>query len=198
MDSMYKGVEKISGENYNVNDDAGERRPFKCFLDIGLQRSSTGAKIFGAMKGGVDGGLYIPHENKRFPGYANTKEEIQGKRGKVEKTQNTISWEPKVLRDHIFGNHIQIYMDLLKKESKDRYDAHFSKWDAALKASKCKNLEELYTKAHAAIRKDPIYKKKENKNTKREQVSFKVGEKVFKSGKGTWLRHKKLTHAQRK
>eukprot|EP00117_Sycon_ciliatum_P012393 scpid114168/ scgid13484/ 60S ribosomal protein L5; CPR4 len=107
MDSMYKGVEKATGDSYDVNNDMGERRPFKCFLDIGLQRSTTGAKIYGALKGGVDGGLYIPHENKRFPGYSESKEEVQGKRGKVEKTSKNINWEPKVLRDHIFGNHIQ-------------------------------------------------------------------------------------------
>lgn len=198
MDSMYKGVEKVSGESYNVNDDQGERRPFKCFLDIGLARASTGAKIFGALKGGVDGGLYIPHENKRFVGYSLVKEEVQGKRGKVESTSKTIHWDPKVLRDHIFGNHVQNYMDELKKESKDRYDKHFSKWDKALKASKCKNLEELYTKAHAAIRKDPSHTKKASKKFDGKEVSFKTGEKIWKTGKGTWLRHKKLTYAQRK
>jgi len=122
MDTMYKGVEKVSGDDYNVNNDMGDRRPFKCFLDIGLQRSSTGAKIFGSLKGGVDGGLNIPHENKRFVGYSLSTEETQGKRGKVESTTKTVKWEPKILRDHIFGNHIQIYMDLLKKDSKDIYD----------------------------------------------------------------------------
>jgi len=198
MDSMYKGVEKVSGENYDVNNDMGERRPFKCFLDIGLQRSTTGAKIYGALKGGVDGGLYIPHENKRFPGYSASKEEVQGKRGKVEKTSTQINWEPKVLRDHIFGNHVQNYMDQLKKDSKDRYDRHFSKWDKALKAAKVKNLEELYTKAHAAIRKDPSFKKKENKNNKRQEVSYKMGEQIYKANGKTWLRHRRLSHAQRK
>jgi large subunit ribosomal protein L5e len=102
------------------------------------------------------------------------------------------------MRDHIFGNHVQAYMDQLKKESKDRYDRHFSKWDKALKAAKVKNLEELYTKAHAAIRKDSTFKKNVNKNNKREVVSFKEGAKVFKSGKGSWLRHKRLSDAQRK
>merc|ERR1712029_1147892 len=32
-------------------------------------RTSTGAKVFGAMKGAVDGGVNIPHSGKRFPGY---------------------------------------------------------------------------------------------------------------------------------
>jgi len=198
MDSMYKGVEKVSGEDYNVNDDCGERRPFKCFLDIGLQRSSTGAKIFAALKGGVDGGLYIPHENKRFPGYSRCVEEIQGKRGKVESTTKTTTWKPEVLRAHIFGNHVQVYMDLLKKENKDKFDRQFSKWTKALTASKCKTLEEIYTKAHAAIRKDPSFTKKAAKAGKRDVVTYKVGEKVWKSNGKTWLRHKRLSHAQRK
>merc|ERR1712039_390159 len=30
-----------------------------------------GVKVFGALKGAVDGGLDIPHSTKRFPGYDN-------------------------------------------------------------------------------------------------------------------------------
>jgi large subunit ribosomal protein L5e len=198
MADMYKGQQKIDGEDYDVNTDMGERRPFKCFLDIGLQRSTTGAKIYGALKGGVDGGLYIPHEHKRFPGYGETREEIQGKRGKVELEKATASWEPKVMRDHIFGNHIQNYMDELKKDSKDRYDRHFSKWDAAIKKSKAKNLEDLYTKCHAAIRKDPKHSKKENKGWKNTVQSTKEGEELRKNSKATWRTLRRLSLAQRK
>ena len=32
-------------------------------------RTSSGARVFGVLKGAVDGGLDIPHSNKRFPGY---------------------------------------------------------------------------------------------------------------------------------
>ena len=198
MDSVFKGVEAPTGENYDVNNDMGERRPFKCFLDIGLNRSTTGSKVFGALKGGVDGGLYIPHENKRFPGYIISKEEVQGKRGKVEATNKTISWQPKILREHIFGNHVQTYMDHLKKESKDRYERHFSQWEKALKKASVKNLEELYTKVHAAIRKDPSFKKAAGSGKKAEKVSFANGEQVYKSNGKTWLRHRRLSHAQRK
>merc|ERR1712071_240763 len=34
-----------------------------------LTRTTTGNKVFGALKGAVDGGLDIPHSMKRFPGY---------------------------------------------------------------------------------------------------------------------------------
>jgi len=69
MDGFYKGNEKFDGEDYNVGEDPNpERRPFKAVLDIGLVRTTTGNRVFGALKGAVDGGLYIPHSNKRFPG----------------------------------------------------------------------------------------------------------------------------------
>merc|ERR1711939_138223 len=69
---MFPGVEEADGE-YKLTEaadvDGEERRPFKCFLDVGLTRTSTGARVFGAMEGASDGGIYIPHSDKRFPGY---------------------------------------------------------------------------------------------------------------------------------
>lgn len=61
MDSIYKGVEDANGEDYCVEDIDGQPGAFRCYLDIGLARTTTGARIFGAMKGAVDGGLDIPH-----------------------------------------------------------------------------------------------------------------------------------------
>jgi len=67
----YKGAEEIDGEYYNSYENMSneEKRPFKACLDVGLQRTTTGARIFGAMKGACDGGMNVPHSNKRFPGY---------------------------------------------------------------------------------------------------------------------------------
>ena len=48
----------------------------RCCLDTGLARTSTGAKVFAAMKGAADGGLDIPHSEKRFPGYDNESNEL--------------------------------------------------------------------------------------------------------------------------
>lgn len=42
----------------------------RCHLDVGLARTTTGARVFGALKGAADGGLNIPHSTKRFPGYS--------------------------------------------------------------------------------------------------------------------------------
>lgn len=115
-------------------------RPFKANLDIGLARTSSGAKIFGAMKGAVDGGLDIPHSTKRLPGYDKEKDECDGE----------------VLRKYIMGGHVADYMRELKGEDEEAYAAHFSRFiKAGLTADK---LGEMYTKAHAAIRANPLHK----------------------------------------
>ena len=54
-------TEKLDGDD--------EPRPFKCFLDVGLKRTSTGNRVFGAMKGASDGGIFVPHSENRFPGF---------------------------------------------------------------------------------------------------------------------------------
>jgi len=38
-------------------------------LDVGLTHTTTGNRVFGALKGAVDGGLNVPHSSNRFPGY---------------------------------------------------------------------------------------------------------------------------------
>ena len=51
LDEQYEGqtdTEKI-GEDFNVEAD-DEKRPFKALLDVGLIRTSSGAKVFGALK----------------------------------------------------------------------------------------------------------------------------------------------------
>lgn len=61
LDGLYTGVTEVTGEEYNV--EALDKGPgaFQCYLDTGLMRTTTGSRIFGAMKGAVDGGLNIPH-----------------------------------------------------------------------------------------------------------------------------------------
>merc|ERR1712013_638710 len=59
----------IDGDMYCVEDNDDGPGAFRACLDVGLARTSTGAKVFAALKGAVDGGLDIPHSEKRFPGY---------------------------------------------------------------------------------------------------------------------------------
>ncbi|KZO92012.1 translational machinery component, partial [Calocera viscosa TUFC12733] len=69
--NKYEGMVEPDGERMLVEalDDEDTPRLFKCYLDAGLKRTSTGSRIFGAMKGASDGGLFIPHSEKRFPGF---------------------------------------------------------------------------------------------------------------------------------
>merc|ERR1712198_827085 len=69
LNEIYVGQTDANGEDFSVEDVDGEHGAFRAYLDIGLARTSTGAKIFGALKGAVDGGIDIPHSNKRFPGF---------------------------------------------------------------------------------------------------------------------------------
>jgi large subunit ribosomal protein L5e len=62
LDKVYDGVKKVDGAEYNVESVEGQPGAFQCFLDVGLARTTTGAKVFAAMKGAVDGGLNIPHK----------------------------------------------------------------------------------------------------------------------------------------
>jgi large subunit ribosomal protein L5e len=81
-----------------------EPRPFKVFLDVGLKRTTTGNRIFGALKGASDGGLYVPHNEKRFPGY-----DIESKELDAE-----------TLQKYIVGGHIAEYMESLEEEDDER------------------------------------------------------------------------------
>jgi large subunit ribosomal protein L5e len=203
MADIYKGIEAPDGEFFDVYEKGVNetRRPFKALLDVGLVRTTTGNRVFGALKGAVDGGIHVPHNTKRFPGYHIEKAQVQtGKRGKVvEKGKSQASYNAKEHRDHIMGLHVQGYIDHLKKASKEKYTKQFSKWDAALTKAKVNNLEALYKKAHGDIRKDPKRVKAVRKNAPiRKSISKDKGSNIFADSKGKkWLRQFKLTKAQR-
>lgn len=88
LDDMYKGSEEINGDYFNVDDSCDDKRPFKALLDVGINRTTTGARVFGVMKGACDGGINVPHKTKRFPGFKKGKTvEVTGKKGKVMETK---------------------------------------------------------------------------------------------------------------
>jgi len=60
-DNIYEGQVEVTGDEYNVESIDGQPGVFTCYLDAGLARTTTGNKVFGALKGAVDGGLSIPH-----------------------------------------------------------------------------------------------------------------------------------------
>ena len=139
LDEDFTGVEEADGEftlTETVETDNGERRPFKAFLDVGLPRTSTGARVFGAMKGASDGGIFIPHSEKRFPGYDMETKEL----------------DSDTLRNYIYGGHVAEYMETLADDDEERYKSQFQKYiDDDIEAD---GVEDLYTEAHAAIRED--------------------------------------------
>lgn len=61
LDKVYEGQVEVTGEEFNVESIDGQPGAFTCYLDAGLTRTTTGNKVFGALKGAVDGGLSIPH-----------------------------------------------------------------------------------------------------------------------------------------
>lgn len=209
---MYKGIEAPTGEYFDIMDKklVQEKRPFKAVLDVGLIRTTAGNRVFGAMKGAVDGGVFIPHNTKRFPGYHLEKAQATtGKKGKVvEKGKATGVFNAQEHRDHIFGLHVQNYMDLLKKDEKkdkekggkSRYEKQFSRWIKTLATNKVANLEALYKKVHSDIRGNPKKVKAERKQApSRKVISKEKGQLFQQDSKGRkWLRLKKITKEERK
>ena len=203
MSDIYKGVEAADGEFFDVYEKGinEDKRPFKANLDVGLVRTTTGNRVFGALKGAVDGGIHVPHNTKRFPGYHVEKKEVAtGKRGKTvaEKGKSSGSYNAKEHRDHIFGAHIQVYYDLLKKESKDKFQKQFKNWETTLTKAKAATFEALYKKLHADIRKTPARPKNDRKAPIRKATTKKDGRLIQENSKGKkWIRHFKLTRAER-
>lgn len=169
LDGLYKGEEKATGEDYQVeavDDGAG---PFRCFLDLGLRRTTTGSRIFGVLKGALDGGLDIPHSEKRFYGY----------------DAGTKKYNAKAHRDRIYGKHVGSYMKELQGDDPDAYKKQFSQF---IKHGISGDMvEAMYEKAHKAIRANPDLQKKARPTAeKRKQMkSFKKARKTLAERKNT-------------
>ncbi|KAJ6791923.1 60S ribosomal protein L5-like [Iris pallida] len=136
MDEEYEGNVEATGEDYSV-EPAESRRPFRALLDVGLLRTTTGNRVFGALKGALDGGLDIPHSDKRFAGFKKDDKQL----------------DAEVHRKYIFGGHVASYMRTMMEDEPDKYQAHFSEY--IKRGIDPDNIEELYKKVHAAIRADP-------------------------------------------
>lgn len=102
----YEGVAEPDGTISLTEelDDEDAPRPFKCYLDVGLKRTSTGSRVFAALKGASDGGVFIPHNEKRFPGYDTESKEL----------------DAETLKKYIFGGHVAEYMESLEEEDDER------------------------------------------------------------------------------
>ncbi|KDN36129.1 putative RPL5-60S large subunit ribosomal protein L5.e [Tilletiaria anomala UBC 951] len=141
----YEGVTEPDGEikEQEALEGEDEPRPFKCFLDVGLKRTSTGSRVFAAMKGASDGGIFIPHSEKRFPGYDAEAKEL----------------DVDVLRNYIFGGHVAEFMESLEEEDDERFKKHFARYLADDISSD--QIEEMYENAYEKIREDPSFQPSE-------------------------------------
>ncbi|KAM5553164.1 60S ribosomal protein L5 [Rosa sericea] len=140
MDAEYEGNVEATGEDYSV--EPGEsRRPFRALLDVGLVKTTTGNRVFGALKGALDGGLDVPHSEKRFAGFSKDSKQL----------------DAEIHRKYIYGGHVAAYMGTLIEDEPEKYQTHFSEY--IKKGIEAEGIEELYKKVHAAIRADPLEKK---------------------------------------
>ncbi|MCJ1351448.1 MAG: 60S ribosomal protein L5 [Icmadophila ericetorum] len=180
LDETFTGVEEADGEfklTEAAEHEGEDRRPFKCFLDVGLARTSTGARIFGAMKGASDGGILIPHSENRFPGYDIETKEL----------------DAETLRKYIFGGHVAEYMETLADDDEERYKSQFQGYlDDEIEAE---GLEELYQEAHKAIREDPLKKDPEAKE-KKSKEEYKEESQKYKNKKLTFEERKERVKAK--
>jgi large subunit ribosomal protein L5e len=144
LDTKYQGNTQAEGQgnDYTVAPLDDGPRPFLALLDVGLARTTTGARIFGALKGALDGGINIPHSEKRFFGFDKESKKL----------------DPKQLRKVIFGGHVSEYMKSLSQSKPDRYKKQFARYiKAGLTPDK---VEGMYKNGHKSIRADPSPKVK--------------------------------------
>jgi len=145
LDGKYEGVVEATGEDFNVEELDGQARPFRANLDVGLARTTTGSRVFAILKGATDGGLNVPHSTKRFVGY----------------NSETKQLDAGILRKYVFGGHVAEYMEKLSEDDQEKYKKQFSQY--IKNGITHDKIEGVYKKLHAAIRADPVHKKKERK-----------------------------------
>jgi len=171
----YEGQTEVDGEDFNVEADPEGKAPFKCLLDVGLQRTTTGCRIFGCLKGACDGGLDIPHNDRRFPG--------------TTYLGGDYTPDADTHRDHIMGIHVKEYMESLMEDDEEAYQKQFARYIA--NNVDPDSIEEMYESAHAAIRENPFVKRADN-----EFGSFKTRDSKPEIVKKHW-NQRKLDKKQR-
>ena len=143
---IYEGNTEVDGEvvktevgkkTFYVEEVNEDKRPFRALLDVGCRATTTGCRIFGAMKGCADGGVDVPHSEKRFPGYDRDAKE----------------YDADMHRERIFGGHVGEYMEYLEEEDNTKFQEQFASYIA--NDVEMDGLEDLYESVHEAIREDP-------------------------------------------
>lgn len=175
------GVEEATAEEFHVEEEDNERRPFKVILDVGLIRTIPGSRVFGILKGAVDGGLHIPHSVKNFPGY----KEPEDRGGDYE-------YDASAHLERILGTHVQEFMEMLQEEDPERYKVHFAKFiENDIEPD---GLEDLYKECHSKIRENPKFEKTASAGI----TNTRTGNKITTSNGTSYTRLQKMSMKQRK
>merc|ERR1719277_2432193 len=161
LDETIKGKEEIDGEEYHIEEEETDQRPFKAILDVGIRRTVVGARMWGALKGAVDGGLHVPHSAKNFPGFKPAEEKGQDP-----------EYDAEAHKDRIFGGHVKEYMEMLAEEDPTKYEAHFAKY--IKNDIDPEKIEDMYTEAIEKIKEDPDGEETEKKDITHEHKGNKV------------------------
>jgi len=144
----FEGTEEVTAEFedcFVIGEDEEGPSAFHALLDVGLKRTTLGSKIFAAMKGAFDGGLEIPHNEKKFYGYDADEKE----------------YDAEANRERILGGHVAIYMNSLAEEEPEEFEEKFKKYiESGFTAD---DMEEKYLAVHKAIRDAPEHVPTEKK-----------------------------------
>lgn len=181
LDSAITGPEEVTAEEFHIEEEDNERRPFKCILDAGLIRTGTGARWAGILKGAVDGGLHVPHNVKKFPGYQEPEE-----RGM------DYNYDASAHLERILGAHVVEFMKDLEEEDPERYKVAFAKYIANDIAPD--DVEDMYRESHKKIRENPKFEKKAASGI----TNKRTGNTITTSKGTTYTRKEKLSRKQKK
>merc|ERR1711920_546426 len=144
-------------------------------------RTIPGSRVFGILKGAVDGGLHIPHSVKNFPGY----KEPEERGGEYE-------YDAPAHLERILGTHVQEYMEMLQEEDPERYKVAFSKYiENDIEPD---GVEEMYKECHSKIRENPKFEKKESAGI----TNTRNGNNIKTSNGTSSPRAQKMSYKQRK
>jgi large subunit ribosomal protein L5e len=145
---LYEGQTDVDGEmvtaemnkrTYFVDEVDEDKRPFRASLDVGIRGTTTGNRLFGVVKGAADGGIDIPHSEKRFPGYDR---EANDKKG---------AYDAGVHAERIFGEHVANYMEELDEEEVAKLFSDYAKGGLNEEGK----VREMWESVHAAVRANP-------------------------------------------
>jgi len=185
LDGNFEGTAEVTAEyedSYVHGNDEDGPNAFHALLDVGLKRTTLGSKIFAAMKGAFDGGLEIPHSEKKFYGYDDEEK----------------SYDAEANRSRILGGHVSTYMESLEEEQPDEYAKKFARFIKA--GVTADGMEDMYLGVHKAIRASPEHKPTKKKKPADLTLEKKEGGIRFtdKDGKTHFINRRKRSIQQRK